>query len=111
MIAQALLSLLLAGVLLYAWVEYRRSPVVAVLAVAVSVVGLYFVWVPEHTTRIAEFVGIGRGADLVLYLWLCISLVVLLNLHLKLRTQQESITRLAARGWSRAQSSRSVVMM
>ena len=95
MIAQAILSLLLSGVLVYAWAEYRRSPVVASLSVAVSLAGLFFVWVPSESTRVAEFVGIGRGADLILYLWVCISLIVLLNLHLKLRTQQEMITRLA----------------
>ena len=95
MIAQAILSLLLSGVLVYAWAEHRRSPVVASLSVAVSLAGLFFVWVPSESTRVAEFVGIGRGADLVLYLWVCISLIVLLNLHLKLRTQQDMITRLA----------------
>ena len=31
MIAQILLSLLLCTVFLYAWIEYRRSPVVALL--------------------------------------------------------------------------------
>ena len=95
MIAQAILSLLLSGVLVYAWAEYRRSPVVASLSVAVSLAALFFVWVPSESTRVAEFVGIGRGADLILYLWVCISLIVLLNLHLKLRTQQDMITRLA----------------
>ena len=95
MIAQAILSLLLSGVLVYAWAEYRRSPVVASLSVAVSLAGLFFVWVPSESTRVAEFVGIGRGVDLILYLWVCISLIVLLNLHLKLRTQQDMITRLA----------------
>jgi small membrane protein len=95
MIAQAILSLLLSGVLVYAWAEYRRSPVVASLSVAVSLAGLFFVWVPSESTRVAELVGIGRGADLILYLWVCISLIVLLNLHLKLRTQQEMITKLA----------------
>jgi hypothetical protein len=95
MIARALLSLLLCSVLVYAWVEYRRSPVVALLSVAASLAGLYFIWVPSHSTRVAEFVGVGRGADLVLYLWVCISLIVLLNLHLKLRTQHELITKLA----------------
>ena len=34
MIAQAILSLLLSGVLVYAWAEYRRSPVVASLSPA-----------------------------------------------------------------------------
>lgn len=95
MIARALLSLLLCGVLVYAWVEYRRSPVVALLSVAAGLAGLYFVWMPAHSTLVAEFVGVGRGADLILYLWVCISLIVLLNLHLKLRIQHELITKLA----------------
>jgi small membrane protein len=95
MIAQIVLSLLLGIVLLYAWAQYRRSPIVAVLACIVSLMGFYFVWLPSHATRVAEFVGIGRGADLVLYVWACISLIVLLNLHLKLRTQHELLTQLA----------------
>jgi small membrane protein len=95
MIAQIILSVLLCGVLVYAWVEARRSPIVAGLSLAAACAGLYFVWFPTHSTRVAEFVGVGRGADLVLYLWVCISLVVLLNLHLKLRTQHELITALA----------------
>jgi len=95
MIAQIILSLLLAGILLYAWVEYRRAPAVAVLAVLIATAGLYFVWFPAHSTEIAALVGIGRGVDLIIYIWVCLSLVVLLNLHLKLRTQMELITRLA----------------
>jgi hypothetical protein len=95
MIAQVVLSLLLGVVLLYAWAQYRRSPIVTVLSCAVSLIGFYFVWFPSHATRVAELVGIGRGADLVLYVWACISLVVLLNLHLKLRTQHELLTQLA----------------
>ena len=39
--------------------------------------------------------GIGRGVDLILYLWLVISLIVVLNLHLKLRAQMEIITVIA----------------
>ena len=95
MIAQLILSALLAAILLYAWAEYRRSPAVALLAVAAAAAGLYFVWLPSHSTRLAELVGIGRGVDLILYIWVCISLIVLLNLHLKLRTQTELITTLA----------------
>src|SRR5262245_30229851 len=95
MIAQLVLSILLLIVLLYAWIEYRRSPIVALLACVVGLDGLYFVWFPSQITQLAELVGIGRGADLVLYIWTCISLIVLLNLHLKLRTQHELITSLA----------------
>jgi hypothetical protein len=95
MIAQIFFSFLLCSVFLYAWIEYRRSPVVAVLSSIVALAGLYFVWVPSHSTRLAEFVGIGRGVDLILYTWVGISLLVILNLHLKLRTQLEMITVLA----------------
>ena len=95
MIAQFILSILLAAVLLYAWTEYRRSPAVALLSLSAATAGLYFVWFPESSTQLAELVGVGRGADLILYTWVCISLIVLLNLHLKLRTQMEVITMLA----------------
>ncbi|MEA2955578.1 MAG: hypothetical protein QOJ58_1075, partial [Alphaproteobacteria bacterium] len=50
MIAQLILSALLAAILLYAWAEYRRSPAVAFLTVAIATAGLYFVWMPEHST-------------------------------------------------------------
>jgi small membrane protein len=95
MIAQLILSALLAGILVYAWTEYRRSPAVAVLSLLAATAGLYFVWFPAHSTWLAELVGIGRGVDLVIYIWVCISLIVLLNLHLKLRTHMEVITTLA----------------
>jgi hypothetical protein len=95
MIAQLIFSILLLGVLLYAFVQYKRSPVVALLSFVIAAAGLYFVWFPTHSTRLAGFVGIGRGVDLILYTWVCISLIVLLNLHLKLRTQLELITVLA----------------
>jgi small membrane protein len=95
MIAQAVLSVLLCSVLVYSWAQYRRSPTVALISGAAALAGLYFVWFPSHSTWLAELVGIGRGADLILYVWVCISLIILLNLHLKLRTQHELITTLA----------------
>src|ERR1700716_1744644 len=95
MIAQFILSILLGGILLYAWTECRRSPAVSFLAAVAATAGICFVWVPRHSTQLAELVGIGRGVDLILYVWVCISLIVLLNLHLKLRTQTELITTLA----------------
>src|SRR5262249_43766231 len=72
---QIILSILLAGILIYAFSEYARSPVVAVLAAFVTTAGLYFVWMPEHSTQLAELVGIGRGVDLILYIWVCLSLI------------------------------------
>jgi hypothetical protein len=95
MIAQLILTALLLGILLYAWTEYRRAPAIGLLALVAALTGLYFVWIPAHATWLAELVGIGRGVDLILYVWVVISLIVLLNLHLKLRVQKEMITVLA----------------
>jgi hypothetical protein len=95
MTAQIALTVLLAGVLLYAGNERRRSPVVAWLSIVAAGAGLYCTWVPEHATSLAHWTGIGRGVDLVIYIWVCITLIVLLNLHLKLRTQMELVTTLA----------------
>jgi hypothetical protein len=95
MIAQILLSLLLGAVLAYAWHEHRRFPAVASLSTVAATCGLYFVWFPGQATLMAEAVGIGRGVDLIIYIWVCISLLVLANLHLKLRAQSEVVTNLA----------------
>jgi hypothetical protein len=95
MIAQLLLTALLSAILLYAWLEYKRSPFVGSISVLAAFTGLYFVWFPSHATRIAETVGIGRGVDLILYTWVGITFIVLLNLHLKVRAQMELITELA----------------
>jgi small membrane protein len=95
MIAQFLLTMMLFTILLYSTMTYRQAPIIGLLTVAAAFCGLYFVWFPSHATRLAELVGISRGVDLILYTWVVISLIMLLNLHLKLRSQMELITLLA----------------
>lgn len=95
MIAQFLLSALLLGMLAYAGVAARRTRLVAGLIGLAALAGLFFVWSPDAANRLAHDVGIGRGADLVLYVWVILSMLVGLNLHLRLRNQAELTTRLA----------------
>ena len=95
MITQAILSLLLAGIVIYAWAERRRSPLVGLLSMFAALAGMYLVWIPAHATALAETAGVGRGVDLILYIWVVISLLLFLNLHLKLRAQMDLITTLA----------------
>ena len=95
MIMQAALSLLLSGIIVYAWAERRRSPLVGLLSMFAALAGIYLVWTPAHATTLAEMVGVGRGVDLILYIWVVISLLLFLNLHLKLRAQMDLITTLA----------------
>jgi small membrane protein len=95
MIAQLILTVLLLGIVLYAWQERRRSRIVATLSLLAAGSGVLLVWVPSRASTIAEFAGIGRGVDLIIYIWIVISLLILLNLHLKLRVQLELTTALA----------------
>jgi hypothetical protein len=95
MIAQIILTGLLGSILLYAWTEHRRSRAIGLTAMFVAAGGLYFVWLPTHASALAELAGVGRGVDLIIYVWVVISLLVALNLHLKLRAQMELITTLA----------------
>jgi small membrane protein len=94
-IAQTIVSVLLIGVVAYAASEQRRSPAVAWLSIVAAAAGLYFTWTPDHATQVAMWAGVGRGVDLVLYIWVCISLIVVLNLHLKLRRQMDVVTVMA----------------
>ena len=94
MIMQAALSLLLSGIIVYAWAERRRSPLVGLLSMFAAFAGIYLVWIPDHASTVAEMAGVGRGVDLVLYIWVVISLLLFLNLHLKLRAQLDLITTL-----------------
>lgn len=95
MIAQLLLAGLLAATFLYASIAYRSSRLVGLLAMAAVVVGLFFVWFPDESTELAGLIGIGRGVDMITYIWIVVSFIVFLNIHLKIREQTELITRLA----------------
>lgn len=95
MIAQLLLSALLLFLLLYAWHASREVPLIALSIGIASGLGFYFVWMPDQANWLASQVGIGRGADLFLYLWVVVSLLFILQLHLKLRAQMTLVTRLA----------------
>ena len=70
----------------------RRAPVIgAAIAIAASF-GLYFVWVPEQLTDLAHYLGVGRGADLVLYLWVSFTFLAVAGLVLELRHLQRQLT-------------------
>ena len=96
MIFQVFASVILVGVVVYAYSQARLSPQVAVSAIVLSLGGEYFVLRPEHAMSVANFFGIGRGADLVFYVWILLSLIVVLNLHLKLRSTNERFVALVS---------------
>jgi hypothetical protein len=76
----------------YAFLQRRKSRTVSIGITLVSAIGLWFVIVPEHATLLAEALGVGRGADLVLYFWIVINIFVLMSLQFKIFGLQRDIT-------------------
>lgn len=95
MIFQILLAIGLLIIMVYAFTQKAKSPVVSILTMISALAGLYFVWAPNQANAIAHAVGIGRGADLTFYCWIVISLAILLNLHFKIRSNLELLTAMA----------------
>jgi hypothetical protein len=68
MIAQLILTTLLSAVALYAYHERKRSPAVSTLSLTAALAGVYLVWVPAHASVLADWAGVGRGVDLIMYI-------------------------------------------
>jgi len=95
MIIRVILLLGLAAVLVYALSQRRRSRLVSLVIMASAVAGGFFFVFPDTTNLIAHRLGVGRGVDLITYVFIVISLAAILNLHLRLRAASEVATDLA----------------
>ena len=95
MIIQALLLPVLAAMLFYAITQRRRSGLLSGAMMAITLAGGVFVLFPGLTHAIAHAVGVGRGADLVTYCFILVTLFAIFNLHLRLRASADLITELA----------------
>jgi hypothetical protein len=95
MIAQVIFTLALLTVVLIALAQLAQLPLIGGASICVALFGIYLVWMPEEATHIARFVGVGRGADLIMYVWILISFSVWLLIYLSMREQLQLITSLA----------------
>jgi hypothetical protein len=65
--------------------------------IAFAALGIPLVWAPDIATRIANFAGVGRGADLLLYMLFVVVVVLLVPIHGHLRNHQRVLTELVRR--------------
>ncbi len=82
----------LVGIFFYALTQRGRSHWLANAMMAVAALGAVFVLLPEVTNNVARTLGVGRGADLVLYCFVLITFVSIFNIHLRLRSSAEITT-------------------
>ena len=93
MIKLPLIALLLFCAL-YGWRQRPLSPIVGFLTPLTCGVGIALVIRPDWSSEAARLLGVGRGADLVLYVWTVISILVVANIHFRLRAYHSMITLL-----------------
>jgi len=51
------------------------------------------VWVPDFLTQVANLVGIGRGADLVLYVSVVVVFYLIFKIYVRLEKIERNITK------------------
>lgn len=95
MIIKFVLSGLMLLLLVYALGQFNQSRLIAVSIILCCMTGLVFVFFPSLSTDIANMLGVGRGADLVIYLLAIVTLAGIFNLHLRIRASREVVTELA----------------
>ena len=94
MMIQFFLSLLLAATAVLVAIQRTTSRLLRATVLFVIAFGAFLIWFPGVTDRFAELFGVSRGADLVLYLWVVITLALIVFLYLKLATLSRRLTRL-----------------
>jgi hypothetical protein len=58
-------------------------------------IGIALTWMPSIANSIAHSMGVGRGSDLIFYMWILVSLFALITLHFSISRQNKQITELA----------------
>lgn len=92
---RVLLTVLLSLGLAFALREWKQSRVLSATILALTLGGVGLVWFDGVATVIANAMGVGRGADLVLYVSSAISFVLIVSLVLRIKQLQEQLTHLA----------------
>ncbi len=87
---------LIAALILFVVYIYRLRTVFLdrVIYLVCALVGIILVVDPPLTTQIANWLGIGRGADLLFYLFIIASLFYIVATRSRIRRLEQQITRL-----------------
>lgn len=94
MIMQFILIALLLISLLFALIRREKAPFIALCMVTLSAGSIVLVLFPSIAQGVATWAGIGRGVDLVTYLFMAMMLVVILDVYLRLQAAHETLTQL-----------------
>lgn len=91
--------LLLTALLLFIVYVYRLRSVLLerMIYLLCAFIGMVLVIAPDFSTRIANFLGIGRGADLLVYLFIIMGLFYAVSLRARIKRNEQQLTALVRR--------------
>jgi hypothetical protein len=92
MIFQVLFTALTAATMFYFLIATRRSALRRLFVLFFFGAGILFILDPDLSTRIANLVGIGRGADLIFYVSTLFLFFLCFNYYLHFRSLEEQLT-------------------
>jgi small membrane protein len=95
MMIQPLISLVLLGILFFTLIQSRSGRILRTTMILSVLLGIIFTWMPVLSNKIANYLGVGRGADLIFYIWILISMLALVALYFSFSRQNKQITDLA----------------
>jgi len=87
-----ILSIALLILFFYGLSQKSKTRRVGFLICVMSATGLFFVWFPDFATYFANKVGVGRGADLIFYVFIILSLFVAFSFYIRLDKINDSLT-------------------
>ncbi len=97
MIIQIFITVVLLATLGF-FLSHRPARGMFRLAIVTTVLfGVYLAWFPAYATQIAEFFGVGRGTDLITYVWILLSIFVFILIYIKFAEQNRLLTLLVRR--------------
>jgi hypothetical protein len=75
----------------------KHMAVRRIMVLLFAVVAVLSIFLPEILTRLANFVGVGRGTDLMLYAFIVSFLVYISTTHQRFRHMEGILTKLSRR--------------
>jgi hypothetical protein len=94
MMIQPIISLILLAILFFTFIQSRSGRLLRTTMFLSVLLGLVFTWMPTLANQIANYLGVGRGADLIFYIWILVSMLALVALYFSFQHSNKQITEL-----------------
>lgn len=79
-------------ILLFFLFKPKEKLIIRISIILMSLIAILFVTFPDFTNRLAGVVDVGRGADLVIYLFMVLVFFALVYMYSKMRAMHNTLT-------------------